>query len=192
MKKTVIVIILLISSFMFLAIAPAENARRLQSIGVLSGFGWGKLVSKPNYNLIPFILDFDFDLKPFTRKFNFNPRPLLQFQIEPFITFVSQPNRNIETGTSFFLKVGLLPESSKFQPFIKAGAGLSYITQHMREQSTQFNFIEQGCVGFHYFFRKNTAFTLEGRIRHLSNAGIDQPNHGINTYFVLGGLSYKF
>jgi predicted porin len=67
-----------------------------------------------------------------------------------------------------------------------------YMTNHTPEQSTQFNFISSGGFGAHYFFTKNTALTLEGRIRHLSNAGIKQPNHGINTYLALAGIAYKY
>jgi predicted porin len=47
-------------------------------------------------------------------------------------------------------------------------------------------------LGLHYFFSKNTAFTMEGRYRHLSNADIKRPKTGINSYFILIGLSYLF
>jgi predicted porin len=88
--------------------------------------------------------------------------------------------------------MGLVPETWKFQPYFKLGAGLLYMTLHTREQSTQFNFTEQCALGIHYYFTKNTAFTLEGRWRHLSNSGIKHPNHGINTCFINTGVSYKF
>jgi len=194
MKKSNFLVILL---GVILLISKKDYAEEikpkyLQAIEYLSGFAWGKLRTKDNYNLYPLLLNFDFNLKPLTRKLNFNPRQLLQFQIEPFISFVSSPETNVETGTSFFLKMGILPETAKFQPYVKLGLGMVYMTQHTREQSTQFNFIEQGGLGLHYFFRKNTAFTLEGRFRHLSNASIKHPNTGINTYFVVAGLSYRF
>jgi hypothetical protein len=75
---------------------------------------------------------------------------------------------------------------------MKAGAGMVYMTQHTQEQATQFNFIEQGGIGMHYFFRKNTAFTIEGRLRHLSNSGTKHPNQGINTYLAVYGVTYRF
>lgn len=193
-KRSFFVILLLALSLVVPNLSPADEARPkyFEGIEYLSGFAWGKLRVKDNYNLYPFLVDFDFNLKPLTRKLNFNPKQLLQFQIEPFISFVSSPDANVEAGTSFFLKMGILPHTSKFQPYIKAGLGMVYMTQHTREQSTQFNFIEQGGLGMHYFFRKNTAFTLEGRFRHLSNASIKHPNSGINTYFVVAGISYQF
>ena len=172
--------------------AEETKPKNLQGIDILTGFGWGKLKEKGDYNLIPFIVAFNFNLKNLTSKINFKPQSLLQFQVEPFLNPVINPDNNIETGVSFWLKMGLLPETSKFQPYFKLGAGLLYMTQHTREQSTQFNFTEQLALGMHYYFCKNTAITLEGRWRHLSNSGIKHPNHGINAYFVLTGVSYKF
>lgn len=176
------------------SISRAEkiNPKPLEAVEFLTGFGWGKLRVKQNYNLYPLIADFDLDLKPLIKKLNISPTRLLQFQIEPFISPVSSPESNIEIGTAFFFKMGLLPQGSKFQPYAKIGAGMVYMSQHTKEQGTQFNFIDQAAIGMHYFFMKNTAFTLEGRFRHLSNAGIGGPNSGINTYFVLTGISYQF
>jgi len=194
MKKIAFFVISLAISVLLSDIgwAQEEKQKCLEGIEFFTGFGWGKLLGKKDYHLTPFIVDFDFNLKPLTQKLNFNPRQLLQFQIEPFISFVSQPDNNVETGTSFLLKMGILPQTSKLQPFILAGLGTVYMTQHTREQSTQFNFIEQAGAGIHYFFRKNIAFTLEGRYRHLSNCGIKHPNTGINTQFVLAGITYQF
>lgn len=172
--------------------AEEKKPGSLEGIEFLTGFGWGKLHYQAGYRLIPLAVDFNFSLKPLLQKINLKPQPLAQFQLEPFINGIYQPDGNVEIGTCFFFKMGLLPQSSKFQPYCKVGAGMVYMSQHTREQSTQFNFIEQGGIGIHYFFRKNIAFTLEGRMRHLSNAGIEYPNHGINTYFVLTGLTYEF
>jgi lipid A 3-O-deacylase len=69
---------------------------------------------------------------------------------------------------------------------------MTYISLHTHEQGSQFNFIEYGGLGVNYFVRKNTALTLEGRFRHLSNAGIASPNTGINTYFIVAGISERF
>ena len=192
-----IIALLLLSGFIFFssnaALAEETQQKNLQAIEFLTGFGWGKLThGQRNYNLVPLNVAFDFNLKNLTQKINFNPQQLLQFQIEPFLGFVSSPESNFETGTVFWLKLGFFPETWKFQPYAKLGAGLDYMTLHTREQSTQFNFTEQCALGIHYYFTANTAFTLEGRWRHLSNAGISEPNHGINAYSVNTGIAYKF
>lgn len=169
-----------------------EESKSLESIEFLTGFGWGPLHGQKGYRTIPFAVSFDFDLKPLLRKINLSPRPLVQFQIEPFISPIIGPKANLEMGTAFFFKIGFLPQSAKFQPYAKIGVGLDYMTLHTREQSTQFNFIDLVGAGFHYFFRKNMAFTFEYRYRHLSNAGMSSPNHGINSHFALTGINYQF
>jgi opacity protein-like surface antigen len=67
-----------------------------------------------------------------------------------------------------------------------------YMTQHTLEQGTQFNFLEQGAAGAHYYLNNNLAITADYRFRHVSNAGIDEPNGGINTSFFLLGATYRF
>ena len=138
------------------------------------------------------MLDLDLNLKPLLSKININPRSLVQFVIEPYASFITSPASDAEIGSAFLIKVGLFPESSKIQPCFKGGAGMTYISLHTHEQGTQFNFMEYGGLGAHYFFTKNTAFTLEGRFRHLSNAGIGGPNTGINSYFIVSGITKKF
>lgn len=175
-----------------LTFANETKPKSLEAVEFFTGFGSGDLRENEDYCLIPFFVDFDFNLKPLIQKLNLKPRQLVQFQIEPFISPVFEPDVNIEIGTSFLLKIGLLPQTSKFQPYVKGGVGMLYMTQHTREQGTQFNFVEYAGAGMHYFFRKNIAFTLEGRARHLSNAGIKEPNKGIDSYFALAGISYQF
>jgi hypothetical protein len=190
--KRLLLVILVVFLIFSQTWAQEKKTRSLTAIEFFSGFARADLEEKKDYHLIPFIVDFDFNLKKLTEKIGFNPPVLIQFQLEPFIAFVSQPRKNVEIGNSFVLKIGLLPETSKIQPYIKGGPGIVYMSQHTREQGTQFNFTEYGGAGIHWFFKKNMAFTLEYRYRHTSNAGIKDPNSGIDTSFVLAGISYQF
>lgn len=192
MKKVIGFITVAGVIFSLFGFCRAQKPKSLEAVEFLSGFGWGKLKEKGGYHLTPFIAAFDFDLLGFLNKFNLSPKQLVQFQLEPFVSFVSQPDPNIEAGSAFSLKIGLLPKENKFQPYAKAGVGFLFMSQHTREQSTQFNFIEQAGLGLHYFFSKAVAFTFEGRFRHLSNSSIMRPNNGINTYTILAGVSYYF
>lgn len=173
--------------------AEGKAPGSLEGIEFLAGFSSGELIrGQRSYMMAPFSVAFDFNLRNLTKKIGFNPRQLLQFQIEPFLGFISSPKNNLEAGTIFWLKMGFFPDDWKFQPYGKLGVGLDYMTLHTKEQSTQFNFTEQAALGMHYYFTENTAITLEGRIRHLSNAGIEEPNHGFNSYALVTGVSYKF
>lgn len=172
--------------------ADSGKPKNLTAIEFLTGFGLAKLQEQGNYNVIPVMVDFDFDLKPWLEKKNINPRGLFQFIIEPFIAYVSQPRQNAEIGSNLLIKIGFLPGSAKLQPYFKAGVGLIYSTQHFREEGTQLNFNGLAGLGAHYFFKKNTALTLEYRFRHVSNADTKRPNTGIATNFVICGISYYF
>lgn len=194
MKRIALLLILLGTAIFIADISWAEEAKPkcLEGIEFLSGFAGGKLRERGNYYLTPLIIDFDFNLSGIAQRLNFCPKQLLQFQIEPFVSFISRPNDNIETGTSFLFKAGILPQTFKFQPYLKGGVGIVYMSQHTHEQSTQFNFTEQVGIGIHFFFRKNAALTLESRWRHLSNASIKQPNEGLHTRFAIIGIAYRF
>ena len=191
-KSTFIVTPLVLCLLFNICMAGPAKPKYLAGIEGFIGFAKAKLREKGNYFLTPLIFDFDFDLKPFFKKRGFSLPGLFQFQLEPFMCIVSKPNTNIEAGNAFMFKVGILPETAKFQPYGKIGVGMLYLSQRTREQSTQFNFLEQGGIGAHYFFNKNTAFTAECRFRHLSNSGIKRPNSGINTLFFVVGTTYKF
>jgi len=193
-KKNIFPVLLLALSLILpgQGVCETNEEKSLEAVEFLAGYSWGELCQQEDYGSLPFIMDFDFDLKPLMRKMNFNPSFLMQFQIEPYLAPITSPSANIELGVAFLLKFGLLPSTSKIQPYIKFGAGVSYMSLHTREQSTQFNFIEPGALGVHYFFKKNTALTLEGRRRHLSNCSIKEPNGGIDTYSILLGYVHRF
>jgi len=187
-----VLLTMLISSAAVCRAEELGKSKCLSGIEFFTGFGKAKLHGQGNYFLAPFIFALDFDLKPQVEKLGLKYPGLIQFQLEPFISAAYSPDANVEVGNTFMLKVGILPETSKFQPYIKVGIGFLYMSQHTVEQSTQFNFEEQGGVGAHYFLKDNFAINADCRIRHVSNAGIDQPNHGINSLFFLLGATYRF
>jgi hypothetical protein len=171
----------------------SQESKYFKGIEFLSGFGLAKLRSpQGSYHVIPLFVDFDFDLKPLLPK-KYTPfTGLFQFVLEPFIADVYDPNNNVEVGSNFLFKIGLLPETAKFQPYLKGGVGFLYMSQHTIEQGSQFNFDQYAGLGLHYFFRKNLAFTIEYRFRHISNADIERPNKGINTNFTICGVTYRY
>ncbi len=191
---TVALAFLMLSSFALNA-ARAEEGKKtgcLQSVELLSGFGLANLKDQEDYHIIPFFLGLGFDLKPLLKKAGINYPGLLQFILEPFASYVDTPNKNAEVGNNFAFKFGLAPDTWKFQPYLKGGVGVIYLTQHFRYQATQFNFTEFLGLGTHYFLKKNFALTLEYRYRHISNADIKTPNRGIETHIGLFGASYFF
>lgn len=169
-----------------------QEHRSLEAIEFLSGFGFGEMRDKDNARIYPLILNLDFDLSRPAERIGLYPPGMLQFVLEPYFFTYDQPETNIEAGVAFLIKVGFVPKTWRFQPYFKGGIGLSYMTLRTHEQGEKFNFIEYGSMGAHYFIDDNWALTAEYRFRHLSNADMASPNKGINTKFVIAGLTYRF
>ncbi|MDB6058451.1 MAG: putative exported protein [Verrucomicrobiales bacterium] len=81
---------------------------------------------------------------------------------------------------------------TRFVPFVGGGAGLSLTDIRHPDLSTDFEFNVQVDAGMHWFFKPHMAATLEGRWLHLSNAGFDSPNLGVNTTMILFGVNWFF
>ncbi|MFC1592479.1 acyloxyacyl hydrolase [Candidatus Omnitrophota bacterium] len=189
---SIIIILFAVSLVMPLCARAGERSSSLVGIEFLAGYGQADLNNREDYEIMPLLVAFNFDFKALTKRIGFNPPSIVQFQIEPFVSLVTQPQTNLEIGNSFLFKLGLVPDDWKIQPYLKGGAGMIYITQHTIEQSTQFNFIPQAAAGLHFYFQEDTAFTAEYRFRHLSNASIKHPNSGIDSSLCIVGVSRRF
>lgn len=167
---------------------PAYFDYAFKELGVFSGFHWGSLKEKQDYEVIPAMLHFGFDLRPLIKN---KSDILFEFIFEPFVNTVISPDYNAEIGNNFLLKFAF-PLTKRIYPYIEGGLGLVYLTQHTREQSTQFNFTDQGGVGITYFLKKNLSLNVGYRFRHISNASIKSPNSGINSDSVILGISFLY
>ncbi len=67
-------------------------------------------------------------------------------------------------------------------PMFDAGIGALHTTLDNRapEITGHTQFLSQGGVGLQYFFKPRRALVFEYRYFHMSNAGLEQPNHGFN------------
>jgi len=186
MKKFFLVLFL--SSFIL-------SAYSLESIDLLTGyFGIDKKdleETEATYEGVPLFLSLNYNITPFFEKLGIKQKGKFYFLVEPFINTVIEPDSNIETGVDFLFKYSY-PIIDYFNIYIKGGSGVSFMSLHTKEQSTQYNFVSQAALGFSFNITKNLIFDLEYRYRHLSNAGIKHPNNGINSDFILGGFTILF
>jgi len=113
-----------------------------------------------------------------------------QFQLEPFVSYVSSPEDNGEIGCVFFIKY-TVPWDLPVKPYVRGGSGVILVTQESEDMSTMFNFASQIGCGVSCEL-PNLNFFLEYRGRHISNADIKQPNSGIDDFIWLLGLGGKF
>jgi len=111
--------------------------------------------------------------------------------MEPFVSYVPQPDTNMECGLVLLSKFAY-PLTEKIHPYIFGGGGVMYITQHLREQATQYNFTPQVGAGASFWLKPDVALNVEWRWRHFSNADLKEPNDGVNANMIFAGVSWFF
>lgn len=103
----------------------------------------------------------------------FNPREAYVIGLTPVLRY------NFATGT-------------RWVPFFDAGAGVTLTDIGRPDLGGVFQFNLQTGPGVHWFFRKDTVLTLQYRFMHISNASIQDPDHGVNTSVFYVGVSRFF
>ena len=92
-----------------------------------------------------------------------------------------------------FSPVGLrynFTAGEKIVPYVECLLGGAYIDVPRHVQGSKFNFTQMAGVGTQYFITSDIALNMQARFMHLSNAGLKEPNHGINEGFLLVGVSF--
>jgi opacity protein-like surface antigen len=91
-------------------------------------------------------------------------------------------------GTSLVMRFGFKP-LGRVVPYFDAGSGPVHTTidENAPEITGHTQFLSQGGVGLQYFVRPQRAMVFEYHYFHMSNAGLEQPNHGFNgSMFTVG------
>jgi lipid A 3-O-deacylase len=101
------------------------------------------------------------------------------------------PDTAYVTGIGPLLRYNFAP-GHRWVPFFDAGAGVAATDIRNGDLSTTFEFNLQFGAGAHFFLKDNLAITLQYRFIHISNAGIEFPNLGVNTSTFLLGLTWFF
>ncbi len=100
---------------------------------------------------------------------------------------------NTRTDFEFGLNMGLsflFLQTDRLSLNAAIGSGPHYITVETGRQAQGFIFSDNLELGAAYDMKSvQTSFLLKFRYRHISNAGLKEPNGGIDNFFVMAGLS---
>jgi len=77
----------------------------------------------------------------------------------------------------------------RFAPYLELGGGVLFSNHTVPTGTSSVNFTPTGAIGIHYFTDRAT-YSAELRFLHISNAGLVEPNPGINTIEVRIGLGW--
>lgn len=118
-------------------------------------------------------------------------RGVLEYRIEGVLGYVDNFNHRGQLGLNpIGFRYNLTASGNRLVPFVECMLGVVYLNVPKKIQGTRFNFTESFGAGMRVFVSDGFAVEVSGRFRHLSNGGIKEPNPGINTVFVLVGVSY--
>ena len=169
------------------------NDRVLKEVAVLSGYSSSDLKGhSDDYDVVPFIVRYSYDPNDLLDRFGMGLPGLWRFNMEPFFGQVISPSNNFEAGCAFLLRFAVPLGEDRVRLFVEGGAGPMYLGRDTVEQSTHFNFINYAGAGCSVKVRPDMAIEGSFRLRHVSNAGINHPNSGIDGGTVLLGLNWLF
>ncbi len=75
-------------------------------------------------------------------------------------------------------------------PFFEVITGTLFTQHRVPIYSNPVNFNSQGGIGLHMFHNEKHAATVELRYMHISNAGLQTPNPGVNSAYVYVGYHW--
>ncbi len=185
----------LIFVFIYLSIPLLTAAQEkvcsipLAESGFKIGYGTGNL-KEGNYEPILLTWHLGYDVKNIIPDLA-NHSGILTCFLEPQINPVFERETDIEVGIGIGLKY-TYPLSDYFSPYVFGSVGPHYISVQTNDQANGFIFADTVGFGLSIPFIKISALYFEYRLRHLSNAGLKDPNSGINTHFGTVGISFIY
>ena len=104
---------------------------------------------------------------------------------------------NVVAGASIFLRYNFIQPGSRLVPYFQFGGGGVYTDIAHGEASSNaisqnYNFNLQWILGLRYLINPKWSLNLEGSYRHISNAGLSDPNYGIDQLGGALGVGYSF
>lgn len=103
---------------------------------------------------------------------------------------------NYMCGITALIRYNFVRPHWRLVPYLQLGAGIVYTdahrdtTQNLIGQAIEFT--PQGSVGLRYLLAKNWSFDAEFMFHHISNAGLDERNVGVNSLGGFVGFTYFF
>ena len=100
-----------------------------------------------------------------------------------------EPRSGWAAGGSLLLHYNFL-HGGAIVPFIEGGGGASELQFDLDDEADGFTFPLEASLGFHVLSFERGALTASVGYFHLSNAGREFPNYGINAVMVRIGLLF--
>jgi hypothetical protein len=119
-------------------------------------------------------------------------RGTLEGVVEGAFSYVFKDQNTYAAGFNGLARYNFLPHSARLRPYVQAGLGVVLTNLVMDDFGSDFNFVSSAGCGLHYFYSPQDAVNIEWRVLHMSNAGLDDENDGLNMNNFFIGFSHRF
>jgi Lipid A 3-O-deacylase (PagL) len=102
------------------------------------------------------------------------------FDVVPVWVIAQKTNTAYGGSVDPFAFKWIFSTPKKVKPFFQIEGGALFTNTKVPEGTSQVNFTTSGGIGAHFLGKKHN-FSAEVRFQHISNAGMTNPNPGINT-----------
>ncbi|MFQ5671917.1 MAG: acyloxyacyl hydrolase [Nitrospinales bacterium] len=116
----------------------------------------------------------------------------LNFVAEATVLAFQHPDTSVLAGFSPMLKYKFVKPTRKWAPTFLAGIGFAYtdFDRDVREITGDFQFLLHAGVGIEFYDTPVGDFSVDYRLLHVSNGGIESPNIGLNTGVISVGFEF--
>lgn len=167
----------------------AQNDKRKEA-GLRLGFGFSNevLPERKEYQPLTILPYFNYYIS------KSNTAAQLSIYAEPQLTPVIidyQYSRRKIVEYEFGMNGGLIfnYRIGDFNIYTGAGSGPNFISMQTRQQADGFLFSDNFFLGLKKEMKGNYQLDAQFRVRHISNAGLQTPNKGIDNMFAVAGIS---
>jgi lipid A 3-O-deacylase len=163
-----------------------------QSISLSIGAGYGERIlgSRENHDLALSSIDYGHMLGGVKGKGHWY-KGNWEWRGELFSGAQFSPTRDWLVGLTPHLRYNFAT-GHRWIPYCDLGTGVSATSIGPPDLSHTFEFNLQAAAGVRWFLKENLALSVEARYLHLSCAGMDSPNLGLNNVNGMLGISWFF
>ena len=118
-------------------------------------------------------------------------RGRFEYAVDAVPAFVLFQPSNTAYGAAFnpFTLIWNFDAHGRVVPYIELGGGALFTNTQVPPGTSRINFTTAGALGLHFLTKKLT-WSTDVRFMHISNAGLQTPNPGINTVQLRLGVGW--
>ena len=160
------------------------------ALSIGPGFGMPILGSRLHHNWVIGLVNYGWMLSDVGAERHWY-RGNWEITADLFGGFQYHPNHAYVIGAGPGLRYNFVT-GTRWVPFFSIGVGLTATDIRSGDLSTDFEFNLRAGPGLRYFFNERLAATFQYQFIHLSNAGLSDPNLGVNNSTLLLGVNWFF